>query len=211
MNIILLGAPAGGKGTLGADLTKILNIPHISTGNIIRQNIADKTEIGLRVAKLISKGGFVDDETVNNMVLARLKQDDCKNGFILDGYPRTLAQAETFDKYYQIDYAINIEVELDISIKRISGRRVCNNCNKTYHISKLESENCPVCNEPLSIRSDDSVEVIKERFELYNEKTKILNDYYNKKNVLINIDGNGTAEETTNAVLKAIKVQNDNN
>ncbi len=207
MNIILLGAPAGGKGTLGAELTKILNIPHISTGNIIRQNIADKTEIGLKVAKLISKGGFVDDETVNNMVLERLKQDDCKNGFILDGYPRTLAQAETFNKFYNIDYAFNIEVDLDVSVKRISGRRVCVNCNKTYHISKLESENCPICGNALTIRSDDKIEVIKERFELYNQKTKVLNDYYNKKNVLINIDGNGTAEQTTNAVLKILKEQ----
>ena len=192
MNIVLLGAPASGKGTLGAKLTEILNVPHISTGNIIRQTIADKTEIGLRVAKIISKGEFVDDETVNSMVLARLEQEDCKNGFILDGYPRTLAQAETFDRFYNVEYALNIEVELDTCIKRISGRRVCNNCNKTYHISKLESEVCPVCNNPLTIRSDDSVEVIKERFELYNQKTKILNDFYDKKNVLKNIDGNGT-------------------
>ena len=207
MKIILLGAPASGKGTLGAKLTNILNIPHISTGNIIRQNIADQTEIGLRVAKIISKGGLVDDETVNSMVLARLEQDDCKNGFILDGYPRTLAQAETFDKFYSIDYAININVDLDVAVKRISGRRVCNKCNKTYHISKLESEVCPSCGEPLSIRSDDSVEVIKERFEQYNQKTKVLNDYYNNKNVLKDIDGNGTEEQTLNAVLDLLKVQ----
>ena len=207
MNIVLLGAPASGKGTLGAKLTEILNVPHISTGNIIRQNIADKTEIGLRVAKIISKGEFVDDETVNSMVLARLEQEDCKNGFILDGYPRTLAQAETFDRFYNVEYALNIEVELDTCIKRISGRRVCNNCNKTYHISKLESEVCPVCNNPLTIRSDDSVEVIKERFELYNQKTKILNDFYDKKNVLKNIDGNGTEEQTLNQALDILKVQ----
>jgi len=207
MNIVLLGAPASGKGTLGAKLTQILNIPHISTGNIIRQNIADKTEIGLRVSKIISKGGLVDDETVNNMVLERLKQDDCKNGFILDGYPRTLAQAETFDSFYNVEFALNIEVELDTCIKRISGRRVCTKCNKTYHISKLESEVCPECGEQLSIRSDDSIEVIKERFELYNQKTKILNDYYDKKNVLKNIDGNGTEDETLTQALEILKVQ----
>lgn len=207
MNIVLLGAPASGKGTLGAKLTEILNIPHISTGNIIRQNIADKTEIGLRVSKIISKGGLVDDETVNNMVLERLKQDDCKNGFILDGYPRTLAQAETFERFYNVEYALNIEVELDTCIKRISGRRGCNKCNKTYHISKLENEFCPECGEKLSIRSDDSIEVIKERFELYNQKTKILNDFYDKKNVLKNIDGNGTEDETLSQALEILKVQ----
>ena len=205
MNIVLLGAPASGKGTQGGILTNILNIPHISSGNIIRQNIADKTEIGLRVKDLISKGKLVDDKTTNAMVLDRLSKSDCKNGFILDGYPRTLSQAKTLNDAYKIDMAINIDVLEDVAVKRISGRRVCNNCNKTYHISNLTSEICPICNNPLVIRDDDKVEVIKERYKIFNEQTKVLLDFYSKKGALVTVDGNGTSDKTTQEILKAIK------
>lgn len=208
MNIVLLGAPASGKGTQGSILTNILNIPHISSGNIIRQNIADKTEIGLRVKDLISKGKLVDDQTTNAMVLDRLSKADCENGFILDGYPRTLSQAKTLDNAYKIDMAINIDVEEDIAVKRISGRRVCNNCNKTYHISNLTSEFCPICNNPLVIRDDDKVEVIKERYKIFNDQTKVLLDFYKEKGVLVTVDGNGTSEKTTQEILNAIKEVN---
>lgn len=205
MNIILLGAPASGKGTQGAILTNILNIPHISSGNIIRQNIAEKTEIGLRVKDIISKGQLVDDETTNEMVLERLSKSDCSCGFILDGYPRTLSQARTLNKAYKIDIAINIDVDDNIAIKRISGRRVCNECNKTYHISNLTSEICPICNNLLVIRDDDKVEVIKERYRIFNKQTKIILDFYKETGALVNVDGNGASEKTTQEILKAIK------
>lgn len=210
MNIVLLGAPASGKGTQGSALENILNIPHISSGNIIRQNIAQKTKIGLRAKELINKGKLVDDKTTNTMMLERLSQQDCKQGFILDGYPRTLTQAQKLDKYCDIDIAINIDVLEDVAIKRISGRRVCNNCNKTYHISALIAETCPICNNSLVIRDDDKAEVIKERYKIFNNQTKVLLDFYNKKGVLVTVNGNGSSEKITQEILEAIKeVNND--
>lgn len=207
MKIVLLGAPASGKGTQGTELSALLNIPHISSGNIIRQNIADKTEIGLRVKELINKGKLVDDETTNAMVLDRLSKSDCEGGFILDGYPRTLMQAKTLQENYSIDMAINIDVMEEVAVKRISGRRVCNNCNKTYHISNLSSEICPICNNALVIRDDDKIEVIKERYKIFNEQTKILLEFYKNQNVLFTVDGNGTAKKTTQEILEIIKGQ----
>ena len=205
MKIVLLGAPASGKGTQGTVLSAKLNIPHISSGNIIRQNIANKTSIGLKVKEQINKGKLINDKLTNAMILERLNQDDCKNGFILDGYPRTLTQAQALKKYCSIDMAINIDVLEDIAIKRISGRRVCNNCNKTYHISNLTSETCTICNNPLVIRDDDKLEVIKERFKVFYEQNKILLDFYEKQNVLFTVDGNGTAEKTTQEILEIMK------
>lgn len=210
MNIVLLGAPASGKGTQGAALSALLNIPHISSGNIIRQNIANKTSLGLKVKELISKGKLVDDKTTNAMVLDRLNNSDCNNGFILDGYPRTLSQAETLQNSCKIDIAINIDVLEDVAVKRISGRRVCNNCNKTYHISTIATEICPICNNPLVVRDDDKIDVIKERYKVFNEQTKVLLDFYKKNCVLFTVDGNKTAEETTKEVLEIIKGINNN-
>ena len=173
MNIVLLGAPASGKGTLGSDLAKTLDLPHISSGNLIRQNIANKTEIGQKVKELINRGSLVDDETMCKMIFERIAQSDCQKGFILDGFPRTLVQAEMLDEHFSVDFAIFIDVLEENAIKRISGRRVCTNCNKTYHILRLESENCPI---------------------------------YKSKNVLVTVDGNGTSENTTQNVLKLLKV-----
>ncbi len=210
MNIVLLGAPASGKGTQGNVLTNILNLPHISSGNIIRQNIADKTEIGIRVKELISKGKLVSDKITNIMMLERLSYPDCKNGFILDGYPRTLNQAKALEKKYQIDIAINIDVLEENAVKRISGRRVCNNCNKTYHISNLKAEICPICNNSLVVRDDDKIEVIKERYKIFNNLTKDLLNFYKEKGVLVTVDGNGTSEQTSQEILNAIKEVNKN-
>ncbi len=205
MNIILLGAPASGKGSQGAVIQKELGIPHISSGNIIRNHIANKTEIGLRVKEIISSGKLVDDETTINMMIGELKSENCKNGFVLDGFPRTLKQAEALSKVVKIDLVININVDENIAIARINGRRVCNHCNETYHISTLKNEFCPKCGEKLIIRDDDKVEVIKERLKVFKEQTYALVEYYRNQNLLRDVDGNVSIENTFEQIKKLLK------
>ncbi|MEM2139169.1 MAG: adenylate kinase [Candidatus Woesearchaeota archaeon] len=189
MNIIFLGAPGTGKGTQAKLLSEELKIPHISTGDIFRENIKNQTELGKKASEFINKGLLVPDEITNEMIKERLIKDDCKNGFILDGYPRTIAQAEFLKKITKIDKIINFELDDEEIIKRISGRRTCLNCNSVYNIysAKPKKENiCDRCGLELKQREDEKPEVVKKRLEVYKNETKPLLLYYKKEILNIN-------------------------
>jgi len=199
--IVLLGAPGSGKGTQAKMLAKRYNIPHISTGDIFRYNIKNETSLGIEAKMYIDKGLLVPDILTCNIVNDRVQQDDCKNGFILDGFPRTLFQADNLSDWLKtnnrkISWVINIDVSDQIVIKRLSGRRVCSN-GHIYHMDynrpKVDGI-CDECNEKLFIRDDDKPETIKSRLIAYHEITKPLEDYYTKSGLLVNIDGNDTPE-----------------
>lgn len=199
--IVLLGAPGSGKGTQAQMLAKRYNIPHISTGDIFRYNIKNETSLGIEAKMYIDKGLLVPDILTCNIVNDRVQQDDCKNGFILDGFPRTLFQADNLNDWLKINnrkisWVINIDVSDQIVIKRLSGRRMCSN-GHIYHMDynrpKVEGI-CDECNEKLFIRDDDKPETIKSRLIAYHKITKPLEDYYSKSRLLVNIDGNDTPE-----------------
>ena len=207
MNIILLGAPGAGKGTQAEIICDKLNIPTISTGAILRQAMKDGTEMGLKAKSYIESGALVPDDVIIGIVKDRLAEDDCKNGFILDGVPRTIAQAEAIDEMgIKIDMALDIEVSDETIIERVSGRRVCS-CGASYHIkykpSKVEGI-CDKCGQPLTIRKDDEPETVLGRLTTYHTQTEPLKDYYKAKSLLVEVSGEGTVDETTALVLKAI-------
>lgn len=207
MNIILLGAPGAGKGTQAEIICDKLNIPTISTGAILRQAIADGTEMGKKAKSYMDAGDLVPDEVIVGIVRDRLSRDDCKNGFILDGVPRTIAQAEAIDAMgIKIDVALDIEVKDSTIIERVSGRRVCS-CGASYHVKykppKVEGI-CDKCGKPLTIRKDDEPATVLDRLENYHKLTEPLKDYYRAKGTLVEIDGEGSVEDTTRLVLKAL-------
>ena len=209
MKLILLGAPGAGKGTQAAEIEKEYNIPAISTGQIIRETIAAGTALGNEVKACIDRGELVPDEIVVEMVKERLKNDDCKSGYILDGFPRTISQAEIMEKLpIPIDVALEIAVDEDIIVDRLSGRRVCTDCGATFHISSKPSKKegiCDLCGGTLKMRDDDVPEVIRHRLEVYNEQTKPLKDFYESRNKLITIKSVEGVSETTAIIMKALK------
>ena len=202
MKIILLGAPGAGKGTQAGIIKEKFNIPHISTGDIFRANIKNNTELGQKAKTYMDKGELVPDELVVDLVIDRLEQDDCKDGYILDGFPRTIPQAEELDKALaakgdKIEYAINIETPDDFIINRMAGRRACVNCGATYHTSFMppKTENiCDKCGEKLILRDDDKPETVKKRLEVYHEQTEPLIDYYKGTGILSSLDGTKDCE-----------------
>lgn len=207
MNIILLGAPGAGKGTQAEIICEKLNIPTISTGNILRQAVKDGTEMGKKAKEFMDAGALVPDEVIVGIVKERLAADDCKNGFILDGVPRTIAQAEAIDDMgIKIDIALDIEVKDETIIERVSGRRVCS-CGASYHIkykpSKVEGV-CDKCGQPLTIRKDDEPATVLDRLTNYHQLTEPLKDFYRAKGILVEIDGEGSVEETTRQALKVL-------
>ena len=210
MNIIMLGAPGAGKGTQAAVLCEHLNIPTISTGNIIREALRSGTEMGLKAKSFMDAGKLVPDEVVIGIIKDRLSNDDCKNGFILDGFPRTIPQAEALDEMgVQIDKVIDIEVKDDVIINRLSGRRVCENCGRPYHIESLKPKVdgvCDDCNGALVQRKDDQIDTIKNRLDIYHRETEPLVNYYKSQGKLKVVEGKDTVKETTEAVFKAIGV-----
>ncbi len=210
MNIIMLGAPGAGKGTQAAVLCEHLNIPTISTGNIIREALRTGTEMGLQAKSYMDAGQLVPDEVVIGIVKDRLQEDDCKNGYILDGFPRTIPQAEALDKMgADIDCVIDIEVKDDVIINRLSGRRVCENCGRPYHIESLKPKVdgvCDDCNGALVQRKDDQIDTIKNRLDIYHRETEPLVNYYKSQGKLKVVEGKDTVKETTEAVFKAIGV-----
>lgn len=197
MKIIMLGAPGAGKGTHAKKITEKFGIPAISTGNIFRENIKNGTELGKKAKEYMDAGNLVPDELVCDLVVDRLKQDDCKNGYILDGFPRTIPQAEALTAALAknddaIDYALEIFIEDQAIIDRMSGRRVCKSCGATYHVVNIPPKTegvCDECDGELIVRDDDAPETVKKRLDVYHEQTAPLIDYYKKQGILKVIDG----------------------
>jgi adenylate kinase len=213
MKIIMLGAPGAGKGTQAKMIAEKYSIPHISTGDIFRANIKNGTELGTKAKTFMDQGLLVPDELVVDLVVDRFKQDDCKNGYVLDGFPRTIPQAEALDAALSaigenIDYAINVEVPDENIINRMSGRRACVSCGATYHLVHIPTKQegiCDVCGNELILREDDKPETVKKRLDIYHEQTQPLIDYYTKKNVLVEVDGTVDLKEVFNEIVKILK------
>lgn len=197
MKIIMLGAPGAGKGTHAKKITEKFGIPAISTGDIFRENIKNGTELGKKAKEYMDAGNLVPDELVCDLVVDRLKRDDCKNGYILDGFPRTIPQAEALTAALAkdddaIDYALEIFLEDQAIIDRMSGRRVCKSCGATYHVVNIPPKTegvCDECDGELIVRDDDAPETVKKRLDVYHEQTAPLIDYYKKQGILKVIDG----------------------
>ena len=202
MNIIFLGPPGAGKGTHAQLLMKELGIPQISTGDMLRQAMKAETEMGLAAKRYIEAGELVPDEVVIGIVKDRLAADDCKNGYILDGFPRTVKQAEALDAFATIDVALNIALDDEVIINRLAGRRVCLKCGATYHTSTLEGrEDCAACGEKLVQRKDDSPETIRNRLSVYAAQTAPLIDYYAQKGLLKTVECPPTATVAENYAM----------
>ena len=205
MNIILLGAPGAGKGTEASRIVDSYKLPHISTGDIFRENIKNETAIGLQAKSYIDQGLLVPDEVTCKIVEERISREDCKNGYMLDGFPRTIAQAEALDKITKLDLVINIDVDHSLLLNRLCGRRVCKNCGESYHVSRLNGETqCARCGGDLYQRKDDNPETVQSRLDVYNAQTAPLIEYYTKKGILFNVCGNGSPEEAHEQVTKKL-------
>ena len=208
MNLILLGAPGAGKGTQAELLTEKLSIPAISTGNMLREAIAHGTALGKQVKHYMDNGLLVPDELILGIIAERVQKPDCVNGFILDGVPRTLAQAEAMDaKGLHIDHVVSIEISDDVIEARMTGRRVCSKCGASYHIKanppKTEGV-CDLCGSELVIRKDDAPETVRKRLEVYHASTEVLKDYYAKSGKLRIINGQQSIEDASRDIMKAI-------
>ena len=209
MKLILLGAPGAGKGTQAEIISEKYNIPTISTGNIIRAALKNGTEMGLKAKSYIDAGNLVPDEVVIGIVKERLAEDDCENGYILDGFPRTIPQAEALDNMgFDIDAALSIEVADEEIVKRMSGRRVCEKCGASYHTEykKPKTEGCcNFCDGKLVIRKDDEPETVKNRLNVYHSETEPLKDYYRNCGKLLIVEGQEEVKDTTRLVLAALE------
>ena len=208
MNLILLGAPGAGKGTQAELLMQKLNIPGISTGNMLREAMKNGTPVGEKAKYYMDNGLLVPDDVIMDIVAERVVQPDCKNGFILDGVPRTLAQAEALqERGVQIDHVVSIEIDDGVIEGRMTGRRVCGSCGASYHIeanpSKVEGK-CDLCGGELTIRKDDAPETVRKRLVVYHEQTEVLKDFYAKLGKLRLVEGNQTIEGANEDILVAI-------
>jgi adenylate kinase len=208
MKLIFLGPPGSGKGTQAKILSDKLKIPHISTGDIFRENIKNLTDLGKKASEFMNKGLLVPDEVTNAMVEKRLKENDCKKGFILDGYPRTLPQADFLGLIQKIDKVVNFELDDAEIIKRISGRRTCKNCGTAFHIVfiKPKKQNvCDKCGSELAQRDDEKPDVVKKRLEVYKKQTEPLIEYYRKKKILADVSAYPSIEEVSKDVEKKLR------
>ena len=209
MKIIMLGAPGAGKGTQAKMIADKYSVPHVSTGDIFRANIKNGTELGMEAKKYMVQGLLVPDELTVKILLDRVAQDDCKNGYVLDGFPRTIPQAEVLDNELTklgetIDYAIDVDVPDENIINRMSGRRACLACGATYHIAHVPPKQegiCDRCGKELVLRDDDKPETVKNRLEIYHEQTQPLIDFYTKKGVLKTVDGTVPMNEVFEAIV----------
>ena len=211
MNLILLGAPGAGKGTQAEILVKKLSIPAISTGNMLREAIANGTELGKKAKQYMDEGALVPDELILGIIADRVAEPDCANGFILDGVPRTLAQAEALEaKGVRIDHVVSIEVDDAVIEGRMTDRRVCPKCGASYHIvanpPKMEGI-CNACGAELAIRKDDAPETVRKRLEVYHATTEVLKDFYGKLGRLSIVEGNQPIEKANEDILRAIGAQ----
>ena len=209
MKIIMLGAPCAGKGTQAKMIADRYNVPHISTGDIFRANIKNGTELGIEAKKYMDQGKLVPDELTVKILLDRVAQDDCKNGYVLDGFPRTIPQAEVLDEALnklgdKIDYAIDIDVPDENIINRMSGRRACVTCGSTYHMIHVPPKQegiCDRCGSELILRDDDKPETVKNRLKIYHDQTQPLIDFYTKKGILKSVDGTQDMNDVFAAVV----------
>ena len=214
MKIIMLGAPGAGKGTQAKKIADLCKVPHISTGDIFRANIKQGTELGKKAKTYMDAGELVPDELVCDLVVDRIQQDDCTEGFILDGFPRTIPQAEALTNALnaieqKMEYALNIDVPDENIIRRMAGRRACVGCGATYHVEfnpPKVTDVCDVCGEELVLREDDKPETVKNRLNVYHEQTKPLIDYYEKQGIVHTIDGTQTMEEVFSDIRKILGV-----
>lgn len=215
MRLILFGPPGVGKGTQAQILSQMFNIPHISTGDILRDAVNNKTELGLKAKLYMDKGELVPDDVMIGIIKEVLSSERCKNGFILDGFPRTIRQAEALEQIFnelniRLDYVISLEVDDDEIIKRLTNRRVCKNCGAVYNllIDKIpEDSKCPRCGGELYQRSDDNPEVIKNRLKVYRDSTQIVLDYYAKRGILKKINGLGEINQVTKKILESMGIK----
>ena len=200
-----MGAPGAGKGTQAALICEEYNVPHISTGDILRRNIKEGTPLGVKAKEYIDAGALVPDEVVIGLVEDRLAKSDCESGYVLDGFPRTIAQAEALDRVASIDMAINIDVPFEMIVSRLGGRRVCK-CGATYHVSTLNGETkCKACGDELFIRDDDKPETVQNRLRVYQEQTEPLISYYRGQGKLVDVPATGTIEEIFADVKKVLQ------
>ena len=211
MNLILLGAPGAGKGTQGELISKKLGIPTISTGNMLREAVANGTELGKKVKSIMESGALVPDELILDLVEDRVAQPDCEKGFILDGVPRTLPQAEALDaRGVKIDHVVSLEIDDAVITERMSGRRVCKGCGASYHIvnnpTKTEGV-CDLCGSEVAIRKDDEPETVKHRLEVYHASTEVLISYYAAQGKVRTVEGNQPIEDAQRDILQAIGAQ----
>ena len=208
MKLILLGAPGAGKGTQATRLAEHYSIPHISTGDIFRANLKAETPLGLKAKEYMDQGLLVPDELTVDLVMDRLAQDDCANGYILDGFPRTLAQAAALDAKVEVDAAVDVEVPDESIVKRMAGRRVCPSCGEPYHtewkVPKKEGI-CDRCGAELIIRKDDEPETVLKRLTVYHDQTQPLIDHYDGKGKLVAVDGTLSVEDVTKAIIAGLE------
>lgn len=215
LRAVLLGPPGAGKGTQAVRLVEKYEIPHISTGDIFRKNIKEGTELGKKAQEYMNAGALVPDELVVDLVKDRLQQDDCKNGFLLDGFPRTIFQAEKLDEFLsesnlKMDIVINLKVEKEALIKRLTGRRVCKDCGASYHIVNIPPKKegvCDICGGELIQRKDDNIETVENRINVYEEQTAPLIGYYKEAGSLVDFDGEASLDEVFDAIVQAIDEQ----
>ena len=219
MKIIMLGAPGAGKGTQAKLIADKYNIPHISTGDIFRANIKEGTALGLEAKEYMDKGQLVPDELTVRILLDRVSKDDCKRGYVLDGFPRTIPQAQVLDNEVanlgdKIDYAIDVDVPDENIIRRMSGRRCCPKCGATYHTEHIKPQKegiCDVCGTALVIRDDDREETVKNRLEVYHRQTQPLIDHYSKLNILRTVDGTRDMEDVFAAIVRHLEATDGGN
>ena len=204
MKIVLLGAPGAGKGTQAVKIAEKYGVTHISTGDIFRKNLKEGTPVGLKAKAYIDKGQLVPDEVTCEIVAERLKEADCKSGFMLDGFPRNVYQAEQLDKMSDIDLVLNIAVDLDKLMARLTGRRVCAGCGESYHVSTFSGNKCTKCGGDVIQRADDTEETVGKRLSVYTEQTQPLIEYYTAKNKLASVDGMKSIDEVFAEVVKVL-------
>lgn len=209
MKIVMLGAPGAGKGTQAKMIASKYQIPHISTGDIFRANIKNGTELGKKAKQYMDQGALVPDELTCDLVMDRIQQDDCKNGFVLDGFPRTIPQAEALDAALgkineKMDYAIDVDVSDENIVNRMSGRRACLNCGATYHLISIPPKVegiCDRCGSEIVLREDDKPETVQKRLKVYHEQTQPLIDYYKNQGILKSVDGTQPMDEVFKAIV----------
>ncbi len=212
MKLIMLGAPGAGKGTQAKKIAEKYQIPHISTGDIFRANIKAGTELGMKAKSYMDQGQLVPDEVTIGMLLDRISQDDSRNGYVLDGFPRTIPQAESLTaallaRGEKINYAVNVDVPDENIVNRMSGRRACLGCGATYHVmynAPKTVDVCDACGEKLVLRDDDQPETVQKRLRVYHEQTQPLIDYYNKEGILVEVDGTQDMEKVFQDIVKVL-------